>query len=153
MSAWHWLGYSTACNAAIGLFFYWLGGKGSLADNLLISMCIGYGCWLGCTLLSLRDGRRHLAWYLLVAALSVPLGFKLAAWFGAVDVLAPQAPLTGNVWRVLGPALQSRSLPCCCPPAISVPANWRWNWKPRAGARQKAAKRKPRPNWRCCRRR
>lgn len=102
LSAWHWLGYSTACNAAIGLFFYWLGGKGSLADNLLISMCIGYGCWLGCTLLSLRGGGRHLAWYLLVAALSVPLGFKLAAWLGAVDVLAS---LSGNVWRVLGPAL------------------------------------------------
>ncbi|OHX20606.1 sensor histidine kinase [Chromobacterium sphagni] len=59
-----------------------------LYDNLLISFCIGYSCWLTGSLLGGWLKLSRIVVYLAVLLFSVPFGFKLAAWLGAFDVLA-----------------------------------------------------------------
>ncbi|WP_047238041.1 sensor histidine kinase [Chromobacterium subtsugae] len=82
------LAVCSAINLAIGLFFAALGGWKMVYDNLLISFCIGYCCWLTGTLLGGWLQLNRIAVCLAVLLFSVPFGFKLATWLGAFDVLA-----------------------------------------------------------------
>ncbi|UTH72886.1 sensor histidine kinase [Chromobacterium sp. IIBBL 290-4] len=74
-------------NLAIALFFTALFGWSELKSSLLISFSIGYCCW-GMAELLQRWAVGRMAIYLLVSLVAVPIGFKLAAWLGATDVLA-----------------------------------------------------------------
>ncbi|POZ61615.1 sensor histidine kinase [Chromobacterium alticapitis] len=91
-------------NLAIALFFSSLGGWGRLYDNVLISFCIGYSCWLSGSVLGRLKLNRALV-YVLVLLFSVPFGLKLAAWLGAFDVLAQALRVPERAYLFLVPTL------------------------------------------------
>ncbi|MEN3031803.1 sensor histidine kinase [Chromobacterium amazonense] len=92
-------------NLAIALFFSSLGGWGRLYDNVLISFCIGYSCWLSGSVLGGWFKLNRALVYVLVLLFSVPFGFKLAAWLGAFDVLAQALRVPERAYLFLVPTL------------------------------------------------
>jgi signal transduction histidine kinase len=112
--------------AFIAVFLTLLKGKGGWLENFLISLAIGYSTLILAALLRRVWPRcPPLLSYLLVTPLAMPLGFKLAALFGAFDVLGLVLHDVGHYWPVLAVSAMISLVVCLVFAAMERAANYR----------------------------
>ncbi|WP_410499112.1 sensor histidine kinase [Chitinibacter sp. S2-10] len=105
----HWareIGLLLLINTLIALLLTVLDGRDSLACNLLISHCIGFSIGLLNALFC--RGRPDWGWSWrtpIVIPLGILLGFKVAHWLGAPDVLSLMINNPETQWRWIATAL------------------------------------------------